>query len=88
MRVDYHAWGNTERQDYGFDNFTVQRDGIVQAGVYSTGEQLQCAMQDHEQTNQEILPPGTYEFTFAANTVDGLYHVGMVHNGTITWSPL
>jgi hypothetical protein len=89
MKVTYHAWGNTERQSSGYDYFAVERPSIfgVGASIESTEEHMGCAMGDHDDSAEEILEPGTYSFTFTASTNDGRWHVGMVHHGSISWTP-
>jgi len=82
MKVTYHAWGNTERQNAGYDYFAVGP-----AVIGSTEEGLGCAMSDHDVSVEEILEAGTYTFTSTACTNDGLYHAGMVHHGSISWTP-
>ena len=74
--------GAVEQQNAGFDLAFVEIGG-TRAQIGSFGRSLFCAMTEASDTREIQLGAGFHTYRLRADTVDGLFHVNMVHTFVI-----
>lgn len=72
--------GYVENFDAGFDNCSVDVDGVVQAAITSVDGNIPCGMISVSASGSVALTSGCHQITIAGYTGDNLHHVGMYHN--------
>jgi hypothetical protein len=81
--------GTVEQQNFGYDVAFVEISepadffAITRAQIGSVGRGLGCSMTNASDTREILLGAGLYRYRLRADTVDGRFHVDMVHTFVI-----